>query len=476
MTNRHRNDGLRKLCGCARRVWAKCPHPWHFNFKWAGEYYRFSLERTITRVAKDATGKWRRDRTSLGDPICTKTDAELARDNLRTEIRAGRLQQQPEPARPQRETLTFAQLLDAYRTQYLKVHRPDTMKDIDYQIAVMVGTVLDRADGSPQFFGAWLVLDITTDAIESFRRARLTAAPVGANRDLSLLRSLFSWATSSKRKLAADNPFRDGSRAAVKLRQETARRRRLQPGEAARLFAVCRSDLRALVEAAIETGCRTGELLSLQWQQVRFTPKAELFLPAQKTKTKRDRTVPISTRLKAILEMRRNDPAGKAHPPDAYVFGNEIGERKKSFKRAWERAVLKTHGHRPRYVVNVVQAGAETRRIHTAVLTPESRAALRAIDLHFHDLRREAGSRWLDAGVPLHRIQQWLGHANISQTSTYLCAETADDDGAMRRFEARQAEFELQRIATESTAGGSNVVQVGTSEDNSIAISSTKPH
>jgi integrase len=126
--------------------------------------------------------------------------------------------------------------------------------------------------------------------------------------------------------------------------------------------------------------------------------------------------------------------------------------------------------------VNVVQAGAETRRIHTAVLTPESRAALRAIDLHFHDLRREAGSRWLDAGVPLHRIQQWLGHANISQTSTYLCAETADDDGAMRRFEARQAEFELQRIATESTAGGSNVVQVGTSEDNSIAISSTKPH
>ena len=42
--------------------------------------------------------------------------------------------------------------------------------------------------------------------------------------------------------------------------------------------------------------------------------------------------------------------------------------------------------------------------------------------MHFHDLRREAGSRWMDAGVLLHTIQKWLGHANISQTSTYLRA------------------------------------------------------
>jgi integrase len=62
--------------------------------------------------------------------------------------------------------------------------------------------------------------------------------------------------------------------------------------------------------------------------------------------------------------------------------------------------------------------------------------ALRAIDLHFHDPRREAGSRCLEGGVPLHRIQKWLGHANISQT--YLMAESADDDHASIRFEARR--------------------------------------
>ena len=63
--------------------------------------------------------------------------------------------------------------------------------------------------------------------------------------------------------------------------------------------------------------------------------------------------------------------------------------------------------------------------------------ARRCTDLHFHDLRREAGSRWMDAGVPLATIQRWLGHTNIAQTSTYLSTTTAGEHEAMRRFEER---------------------------------------
>jgi len=29
----HKNSGLRKICRCPRRQWAKCPHDSHFNFK-----------------------------------------------------------------------------------------------------------------------------------------------------------------------------------------------------------------------------------------------------------------------------------------------------------------------------------------------------------------------------------------------------------------------------------------------------------
>ncbi len=46
------------------------------------------------------------------------------------------------------------------------------------------------------------------------------------------------------------------------------------------------------------------------------------------------------------------------------------------------------------------------------------------IDLNFHDLRHEAGSRKLEAGWPLHAVSRWLGHTKLTTTDTYLNAPT----------------------------------------------------
>ena len=44
----------------------------------------------------------------------------------------------------------------------------------------------------------------------------------------------------------------------------------------------------------------------------------------------------------------------------------------------------------------------------------------------------------MDAGVPLATIQRWLGHANVSQTSTYLAASLGGDEAAlMAAFEQK---------------------------------------
>jgi hypothetical protein len=83
-------------------------------------------------------------------------------------------------------------------------------------------------------------------------------------------------------------------------------------------------------------------------------------------------------------------------------------------------------------------------------LTPESRAALDVIDLHFHDLRREAGSRWVEFSVPLLTVRDWLGHQNIAQTSTYLAGTATTQHEAMTQFEERIA---LQRVATRAGKG-----------------------
>ena len=89
------------------------------------------------------------------------------------------------------------------------------------------------------------------------------------------------------------------------------------------------------------------------------------------------------------------------------IFGNEVGEQIGSIKKAWQTAVLKAHGHAPQWV-----KGKNNQ------LAPASLAAYRAINLHFHDLRREFGSRVLESGSSLLEARDLLGHANISQTST----------------------------------------------------------
>ena len=138
--------------------------------------------------------------------------------------------------------------------------------------------------------------------------------------------------------------------------------------------------------------------------------------------------------------MRRFDPAGAPLLLDSYVFGNEIGERVKSHKRAWNTAVLKAHGYDPTYTKTV------------NLIATRSRAALATIDLHFHDLRREAGSRWLEGGVPLHTIRDWLGHTSIAQTSAYQAGTMKTQHDAMRQFEERRVA--LQPFATDVRRGG----------------------
>ena len=121
-------------------------------------------------------------------------------------------------------------------------------------------------------------------------------------------------------------------------------------------------------------------------------------------------------------------PPGSRTGRDAFVFGSEIGTKVEGFGRAWGRAVLRSHGVKAAYT-------------ETANLAPESRAALTAIDLHFHDLRREAGSRWLEGGMPLHDVRDLLGHSNVSQTSTYLVEHVRlaarGDEGLRGRLQRR---------------------------------------
>ena len=83
------------------------------------------------------------------------------------------------------------------------------------------------------------------------------------------------------------------------------------------------------------------------------------------------------------------------------------------------------------------------------------------IDLKFHDLRHEAGSRWVEAGIPLHHVKALFGHANVATTDTYLSADRVHLHESMERAEAgksgkRVANNDVAAVtqATDQHAGG----------------------
>ena len=158
-----------------------------------------------------------------------------------------------------------------------------------------------------------------------------------ANRLHAYLRGLWRWAIA---KGYSDTiPFARAGLPTLRMRPEHARERRFVGDEAARLLAACRPHLHDVVVAALETGCRKQELLSLQWSQVHWEQN-ELFLPGTKTKTKRPRRIPISEALYTVLVKCSARPTGESYGPQDYVFGTTEGARVKDIKTAWRASCL----------------------------------------------------------------------------------------------------------------------------------------
>jgi integrase len=113
------------------------------------------------------------------------------------------------------------------------------------------------------------------------------------------------------------SPFKRGGVTVIKLdmRAEHPRQRRLAPGEEDALLQHARPHLRALITAALSTGCRRGELLSLQWSQVRRDENEDarwIVLPAAKTKRNEARVIPLDRacgRSWLCASTRRMDPS-----------------------------------------------------------------------------------------------------------------------------------------------------------------------
>jgi integrase len=166
----------------------------------------------------------------------------------------------------------------------------------------------------------------------------------------------------------------------------------------------CGQEMRDRIIGALETGCRQGEMQKTQNSDIDWHSH-EIKIAKAHTKASVARRLPFDPqcRLSEILGWRRFVGGSKG-----FVFGDATGAFVGDFNRLWREVKLIANGVQPEYVKR------------GGYLTASCKAKLKEIDLHWHDLRHECASRWLEDGLDVREIQVLLGHAKLEITQRYL--------------------------------------------------------
>lgn len=175
-----------------------------------------------------------------------------------------------------------------------------------------------------RYLGKRRVKAITYADLENYKKERLhTESERGGerslasvNRELALLRSIFSFAKQSG--WITVSPFERGG-PLISTSSEPKRERVLTRKEEERLLAACdckeRKHLRPVLITALDTGARRGELLGLKWADIDLT-NGLLKVTSYKGKRTTTRTIGMTARLRAEFERMRelapDDPAAPA--------------------------------------------------------------------------------------------------------------------------------------------------------------------
>jgi len=223
-------------------------------------------------------------------------------------------------------------------------------------------------------------LDLLHDAKRKLETEKLkkggTRAPATVKRYLAALSKMFSCAVDWN--WCDTNPVRR----IRKPKEAPGRDRYLSDDERkALLKATAKSDdpyLHTLVLIALCTAGRAGEIQGLKWPEVSLQRGTVTF---RHTKNRQVRTVPVTAevaaRLRDLRKVRRID--------SELIFPRFDGERPKSFRAAWAKAV----------------------------------AEAKLNDFRFHDLRHTAASYLAMSGATPSELMAILGHKTLLMVSRY---------------------------------------------------------
>jgi integrase len=165
-----------------------------------------------------------------------------------------------------------------------------------------------------------------------------------------------------------------------------------------------------IVQFAVLTGMRRGEITNLKWKNIDLDNKIihVVSSPTFRTKAGKKRIVPIHKKLMPILKSRFNPD------PEKYVFTHWTRKVKESYV---------THRFSDYKVIGGIQRKG----------------------LHFHSLRHTFASWLVQEGVSLYEVQRLLGHSNIAVTEIYSHLQPCQLHNAVNKLQILETRNQLTK-------------------------------
>jgi integrase len=215
--------------------------------------------------------------------------------------------------------------------------------------------------------------DLSSSDFARYRDERLKAVTANTlRREFSPLHNMFEIGRDEWGLAITQNPL-------DKVRLEcpnNRRERRLRPGELEAIIQSAKGTRNPLIlpiiQFALETGLRRAELLSCTWDAVDFGNRC---LTISTTKNGQPRIIPLTGKAAAILQSLQK--SGDKAP----IFPVSVN----ALKLAWVRLVRRA----------------------------------KIVDLHFHDLRHEAISRFFEHGLTAPEVALISGHQDLRMLFRY---------------------------------------------------------
>src|SRR3954449_7000637 len=253
------------------------------------------------------------------------------------------------------------------------------------------------------FFGKKLMYQITGSLVQDWvtQAAAGGLSPRSIGKYHTMLHSIFKRAVRDQ--LIVANPCEHTERPKIIARKS----RTLTPSEYDQLIAAIPERYRLLVETAIQTGMRWGELIALRPRHIDFLKRSV---------TVEETIIEVST---------KHSPTGERYVRKAYPKDNE--PRTFGVDQDWLNAAaqhIKNLGIDRDQLLFTSSTGAPISRntFRTRVWQPAVTASGVDFAVRMHDLRHAHASWLLAEGSDLKSVMERMGHAQIQTTQKYLHA------------------------------------------------------